>query len=214
MAAQPSFRPLKPSAFFADDRSARPLVEGTVPRTPRGEFHGEGPYYTGRQPGKAVRPQQAAGVVAAPAPFAAGAFLASGEEFVNELPFTHAELAEQLRRGQERFNIYCAVCHGRDGDGKGMIPQRGFTQPPSFHTDLSRGYRLRGIEMPLREAPLGYYFDVITNGFGAMPDYREQVPVEDRWAVIAWIRTLQFSRHAPVADVGAAVQRRLEGGQP
>jgi hypothetical protein len=94
-----------------------------------------------------------------------------------------------LARGQGRFNIYCAPCHGQTGGGNGMIVQRGFTAPPTFHQDR------------LRTAPVGHYFDVMTNGFGAMPSYAAQIPVRDRWAIIAYIRALQLSQHATIDDV-------------
>jgi mono/diheme cytochrome c family protein len=96
-----------------------------------------------------------------------------------------------MARGQERFNIFCSPCHGRTGNGDGMIVRRGFRAPPSFHVDR------------LREAPLGHFFDVMTNGFGAMPDYKAQVPVRDRWAIIAYLRALQQSTAASIADVPA-----------
>jgi hypothetical protein len=96
-----------------------------------------------------------------------------------------------LDRGQERFNVYCAPCHGRTGEGNGMIVQRGFRQPPSYHDER------------LRNAPVGYFFDVMTNGFGAMQDYSSQVTVPDRWAITAYIRVLQLSRSATVNDVPA-----------
>ena len=105
-----------------------------------------------------------------------------------------------MARGQERFNIFCAPCHGRTGMGNGMIVQRGFRQPPSFH------------EPRLREAPAAYFFDVMTNGFGAMQDYTSQVPVTDRWAIAAYIRALQFSQAATVADVPA--ERRGDLDRP
>ncbi len=94
-----------------------------------------------------------------------------------------------LARGQERYNIYCAPCHGQTGGGSGMIVQRGFTAPPTFHKDR------------LRNAPVGHLFDVMTNGFGAMPSYATQIPVADRWAIIAYIRALQLSQHATIDDV-------------
>ncbi len=97
--------------------------------------------------------------------------------------------AEVLERGQQRFNIYCAPCHSRVGDGNGMIVQRGFRAPPSYHTDR------------LRQAPLGYLFGVITNGYAAMPDYASQIPPRDRWAIVAYIRALQLSQAATLADV-------------
>jgi mono/diheme cytochrome c family protein len=92
-----------------------------------------------------------------------------------------------LERGRERFDIYCAPCHARTGDGNGMVVQRGYTRPPSYHTDR------------LRNAPLGHFFDVITNGFGAMPDYAAQIKPRDRWAIAAYIRVLQFSQNAPAS---------------
>jgi Cytochrome C oxidase, cbb3-type, subunit III len=103
------------------------------------------------------------------------------------MPF--AATREVLERGRERFNIYCAPCHSRIGDGNGMIVQRGYRRPPSYHTPA------------MRQAPLGHFYDVITNGFGAMPDYSAQVPVNDRWAIAAYIRVLQLSQNATEADV-------------
>jgi mono/diheme cytochrome c family protein len=96
---------------------------------------------------------------------------------------------EVLARGRERYDIYCAPCHSRVGDGNGMIVQRGFSRPPSYHTDR------------LRNAPLGYFYGVITNGFGAMPEYASQIPPRDRWNIVAYIRALQLSQHATQADV-------------
>lgn len=96
---------------------------------------------------------------------------------------------EVLQRGQERFNIFCAPCHGRTGEGNGMVVQRGFRKPPSYHEDR------------LRNAPVGYFFDVMTHGFGAMQDYSAQVPVADRWAIAAYIRALQLSQRATTDDV-------------
>ena len=107
---------------------------------------------------------------------------------------------EVLDRGQERFNIYCSPCHGPAGDGDGMVVQRGFTRPPSYHIDR------------LRQAPVGHFFDVVTNGFGSMPSYAAQVPVGDRWAIIAYIRALQLSQHATLDDVPPEARPQL--GQP
>jgi mono/diheme cytochrome c family protein len=101
------------------------------------------------------------------------------------MPVTAAVLA----RGQERYNIFCAPCHGRTGKGDGMIVQRGMRQPPSFMEDR------------LRNAAAGYFFDVMTHGFGAMQDYAAQIPVQDRWAIVAYERALQFSQHAAIGDV-------------
>jgi mono/diheme cytochrome c family protein len=108
--------------------------------------------------------------------------------------------AELLVRGQERYNIYCAPCHGRTGKGDGMIVQRGMRQPPSF------------LEERLRNAPAGYFFDVMTHGFGAMQDYAAQIRVEDRWAIVAYERALQFSQYATVTDVPA--DRRADLDRP
>ena len=95
---------------------------------------------------------------------------------------------EVIERGQERFNIYCTPCHGRTGNGDGMIVRRGFRHPPSYHIDQ------------LRQLSNGYIFDVITNGFGAMPDYAAQIPARDRWAIVAYIRALQLSQNASVIN--------------
>jgi mono/diheme cytochrome c family protein len=108
--------------------------------------------------------------------------------------------ATLLARGQERFGIYCAVCHGDDGYGEGMIVQRGFPAPPSFHTDR------------LRQAPAGHFFDVMTRGYGVMYPYASRISPEDRWAITAYIRALQFSQHAPVASLPAALQNQLSTG--
>jgi Cytochrome C oxidase, cbb3-type, subunit III len=105
------------------------------------------------------------------------------------MPFPVTE--EVLLRGRERFDIYCSPCHSRLGDGRGMIVQRGFRTPPSYHTER------------LRNAPLGYFFDVMTQGFGAMPEYASQIPARDRWAIVAYIRALQLSQHATSSDVPA-----------
>jgi mono/diheme cytochrome c family protein len=109
--------------------------------------------------------------------------------------------ADVMARGRERFDIFCAPCHGRTGEGDGMIVQRGFRKPPSYH------------EERLRTAPPGYLFDVMTNGFGAMQDYAAQVPVADRWAIAAYIRAIQLSHAATVADVPADRRADLERAQ-
>jgi mono/diheme cytochrome c family protein len=108
--------------------------------------------------------------------------------------------ANVMNRGEERFNIFCSECHGRVGDGNGMIPSRGFRRPPSFHTEL------------LRSAKTGHFFDVMTNGFGSMPSYAAQVPVEDRWAIIAYIRALQLSQNGTINDLPPDMRAKLAGG--
>lgn len=103
-----------------------------------------------------------------------------------------------INRGHSRFDIYCAQCHGRAGDGNGMIPSRGYRRPPSFHTE------------PLRAATSGHLFDVMTNGFGAMPPYGKMIPPQDRWAIVAYIRALQLSQNATVADVPVEDRAKLD----
>ncbi len=165
---QPKFIPLRPSDFFDDGRSERPLIEGTVAR---GHLNDDAAFYMGKGPdGKPL----------------------------DTFPFPVTR--DVILRGQERFNVYCSPCHGRLGDGEGMIVRRGYRHPPSYHIDR------------LRKVPNGYIFDVITNGFGAMPDYAAQVAPRDRWAIVAYIRALQLSRHATLADVPPEDRRQL--GQP
>jgi mono/diheme cytochrome c family protein len=119
-----------------------------------------------------------------------------GKDFVSELP---VKLTPQLlARGQERFQIFCSPCHGRTGRGDGMVVRRGYKAPSSYHVDR------------LRAAPIGYFYDVMTNGFATMPDYATQVAPADRWAIAAYIRTLQYSQYAPAADVPAEKRAELE----
>jgi mono/diheme cytochrome c family protein len=124
----------------------------------------------------------------------------NGTAMVTELPFPVD--AAVLDRGEERFNIYCTPCHDRTGSGRGMVVQRGYRQPPSFHID-----RLRNVE-------IGHFFDVMTNGFGAMPDYRAQVSPRDRWNIAAYIRALQLSQHAAAADVPGGDPAKLAPPTP
>jgi len=119
----------------------------------------------------------------------------SGAVAVDALPFPLT--AEVLDRGEQRFNIYCSPCHGLSGQGDGMIVRRGYRQPPSFHIER------------LRTAPLGQYYDVMTNGFGAMPDYRAQITPRDRWAIAAYVRALQLSQHAPAAEFPQEERQKL-----
>lgn len=112
--------------------------------------------------------------------------------------FPFAVTSDVVDRGQERFNIYCSECHGRVGDGNGMIPSRGFRRPPSYHTET------------LRKRPTGHFFDVMTNGFGAMPPYGTMIPPRDRWAIVAYIRALQLSQNATVNDVPVDQRANLD----
>jgi mono/diheme cytochrome c family protein len=111
--------------------------------------------------------------------------------------FPYPVTAEVMARGRERFDIFCSPCHGRTGAGDGMVVQRGFRRPPTYHQDR------------LRQVPAGYIFDVITNGFGLMPDHAQQIPVDDRWAIVAYVRALQRSQQASVADVPPAERAGL-----
>jgi len=123
-----------------------------------------------------------------------------GERTVDTLPFPLT--SEVLERGRTRFEAFCAPCHDRTGSGQGMVVRRGFRQPPSYHIDR------------LREAPLGHFVDVMTNGIGIMPDYAAQVPPRDRWAIAAYIRALQLSEWATLADVPAGERAKLQGAKP
>ena len=185
---QPKYRPLRPVeqvGTINDGRSARPAIEGTVAR---GELKDDVEFYTGKL---AAFNQNAAKSSAGTASQTTGQSAAAGtpelQGFVTEFPFQIT--ANDLNQGQERFSIYCSVCHGPLGDGGGVIPKRGFRKPPSYHDDR------------LRKAPVGYFFDVITNGFGNMPDYSAQIEPIDRWRIIAYIRALQLSQSATLADV-------------
>ena len=169
MHIQPKYSPLRPSEFFPDGRSERPVVPGTVAH---GELRTDELRYTGR----------INGVVADVFPF----------------PITR----QDLERGRERYNIYCSPCHDYTGSGHGMIVQRGFQPPPSYH--IGR----------LRQAPVGHFFDVISNGFGNMYSYASRVPPDDRWRIAAYIRVLQLSQHATVADVPAAERPQLATAAP
>ena len=161
---QPKYTAYKPSDFFPDKRSARPLVEGTIAQ---GQLRDDELFYTGRMGGQP----------AAVFPFAID--------------------AAAMQRGRERYNIFCSPCHGLAGDGDGMVVQRGYRRPSSFHVDR------------LRQVPPGHIFDVVTNGFGAMPDYAAQIPVRDRWTIAAYIRALQLSQFVPVADLPAQAREQL-----
>jgi len=185
---QPKYRPLRPVdqvGTINDGRSARPSLEGTVAR---GELRDDVEFYTGKLAGfNQNATKSSAGPASQSADQSGSAATPELQGFVTEFPFQITE--DDLNKGQVRFNVYCSVCHGPLGDGGGMIPRRGFRKPPSYHDDR------------LRKAPIGYFFDVITNGFGNMPDYSAQVEPIDRWRIIAYIRALQLSQSASVADV-------------
>ena len=119
-------------------------------------------------------------------------------KLVDVMPLTVT--LEILKRGRERFDIYCSPCHDHVGAGRGMVVRRGFKQPPTFHGDR------------LRQMPVGHFFDVMTNGFGAMPEYRASVGAADRWAIVAYIRALQRSQQATFADVPPEAAQKLKAG--
>ena len=174
MANQPQFDPYEKTTFFADGSSARPLVEGTV-ASPRVEGTlaqiGSGPnelFDSGRE----------------------------GGQFSDNFPMPLTP--ELMARGRERFDIYCSMCHGRVGEGDGMIVARGYKKPPTYHSDA------------LRSRKNGYIFDVISNGFGVMPAYRTMIPAADRWAIVAYVRALQMSQNATVAEVPNADRASLD----
>jgi mono/diheme cytochrome c family protein len=239
MDSEPKFIPLRENRFFSDHKSARPLVDGTVPR---GYLEDDQAFFTGKT-GQATATASAASpttsAVSPPsttvisfqltgaAPGSGGQLPVSqpagtpvgrvgsantmaanlaanvqpktpGQTDINYFPLPVT--SELVARGQDRFNIFCSPCHSQLGDGQGMIVKRGFRAPPSFHLDR------------LRQAPVGHFFDVITNGFGAMPDYAAQITPQDRWAIIAYIRALQLSQNATVADVPPDHKADLDNG--
>jgi mono/diheme cytochrome c family protein len=168
MQDQPKYIPLRPSSFFGDGRSERPVVAGTVAR---GHLDEDTLFYTGK---------------------------GADGKFSDDFPFPVTK--DVVVRGQQRFNIYCTPCHDRNGDGLGMVVRRGFRHPPSYHIDR------------LRQVPNGYIFDVITNGFGAMPTYAAQIQPSDRWAIVSYIRALQMSQTASINDVPADARTQLQQG--
>jgi mono/diheme cytochrome c family protein len=188
---QPKYKPLRGSAFFEDSLSARPSVPGTVAR---GHLKDDLHLYTGRV-SQTSASQKTLPLVRPPGIDAKSPVAAQGPIFVDTFPFPITR--EVLERGRERFDIFCSVCHGRLGTGEGMVVRRGFRQPPSYHIDR------------LKEARVGHFFDVITNGFGAMPDYAAQIHVRDRWAIVAYIRALQLSQNVPLGDVPAEGRSKL-----
>ncbi len=237
MAQQPYYRPYEPSEFFADGRSARPLERGVIHRAQYLETDPIATGLTREEWERAYRIQANPAVdLKNPAPIENREYAVGAPRFdprdkdkpkiyVEEFPF-EMTLAD-LRRGQERYTIYCAVCHGPLGNGQGKIWERGYLTPTSFHTQkvspheidvrnptdiplgYSRGYALWGIKIPLRDAPVGYYFEVITRGYGGMPSYSAQIPPADRWRIIAYIRVLQYSQQMPKELLDNDLEQKL-----
>jgi len=166
MQVQPRSDKYRPSEFFKDKIPGRPLVAGTVPR---GYLREDEALYAGKIAANKGK---------------AGANAAYLEGEVYEFPFPVTK--EVVERGQQRYQIFCSMCHGLTGAGDGMAVQRGYKKPPSY------------LEDRVRTAPVGHYFDVITNGWGGMPSYAGQIPVRDRWAIIAYVRALQLSGGADI----------------
>ena len=177
-------KPFRGTTFFRDGLSARQPVEGTVAR---GFLRADTAYYTGKKtktPGSAQPSQSPAG----PQPSAGVTSAAAQNAFPDDVevfPFPIDE--ETVKHGRQRYDIFCSVCHGLTGYGDGMVVRRGFRRAASFHDDR------------LRQAPVGHFFDAITNGWGAMPSYAPQIPVQDRWAIIAYVRALQASQQNTAA---------------
>ena len=165
---QPKYKPLRESSFFADKRQSRPLLANTVAR---GDLREATEFYSGKSDKDAK---------------------ADLEYF--PMPIT----LEVIERGHQRFDVFCSPCHGKQGNGAGMIVKRGFKAPPSYHIQR------------LRDAPVGHFYDVITNGYGSMYNYAAQIPPRDRWAIISYIRTLQYSQNVPVADVTPEMRAKLD----
>jgi mono/diheme cytochrome c family protein len=191
MAGQPSYAPLEPCDFFADGRSARPLVAGTVAR---GQLRTDTAFFTGR---KVVRASVAGSNFenSSVSPGSAKSPFDDNSDFVTELPLPIDR--SLVEHGRNRYSIYCVVCHDPLGTGRGKIVERGYTRPPSYHIDR------------LREAPAGRLFAVISEGYGSMPSYSAQIPPEDRWAIVAYVRALQISQHFPERDLAPEDKQKL-----
>lgn len=193
MQDQPKMKPFRSSTFFRDGLSTRQPIEGTVAR---GFLKEDTEFYTGKKPGKpsATAPvptqtpagPQPSGTTAAPALQGPAAYPDDVEVF----PI--AVKKDTVTRGKERYEIFCSACHGLTGNGDGMIVRRGFRRAASFNDDR------------LRQAPVGHFFDAITNGWGAMPSYAPQIPPADRWAITAYIRALQLSQQGQTNEKGQA----------
>src|SRR5262249_12090355 len=203
MAVQPSYRPDEASSFFPDGRAARPAIPGTVAR---GHLRTDPHLFAGkrtRQTADGALPATLVGLAGGGNPVGALAILAT-EEGNHVEPFLSAITQPAPNPGQDRYMISCGVCHAPPGPGRAKIVERGYTPPPSFHIER------------LRRAPVGRFFDVMTNGYGSMPDYKQQIPPRDRWAIAAYIRALQLSQHFPVKelpdDLRAEWDKQQSGG--
>lgn len=176
MQDQPRYKAYKKSEWYKDGLSSRPPIEGTVAR---GQLHENKAFYTGKidNPNLSV-------VVETTTDATGNTLVSSFPNDIEEFPLPVTK--ELIDRGQDRYNIYCIVCHGPVGKGDGMVVRRGFPQPPTYHDDR------------LRNAPVGHFFDVITNGWGKMNSYAYQIQPADRWAIVAYIRALQVGQNPDV----------------
>jgi mono/diheme cytochrome c family protein len=270
MADQPYYRPYEPTESFEDGRSNRPLERGVIHRGQHIEVdplvtgltreEWARAYALGTTPkldlGEQAKPENREIAIGSPRfdPRVAG----QPKVYVDEFPFEITK--DDMKRGQDRFTIYCAVCHGPLGNGEGKIWERGYLRPTSFHTtpvaenemvefqngawferelrtkpargqigfprtDLPFGYLPLGfsrgygivwnIRIPLREAPVGYYFEVMTRGYAGMPSYSAQIPPADRWRIVAYIKALQMSQFADASKLNDEIKKRVEaGGKP
>jgi hypothetical protein len=185
MQNQPKMKPYRTTTFFGDGLSSRPPVEGTIPR---GYLRSDSEFFTGKKKGARISPT-ANQTPTGPKPTAAGAT----NPYPDDIDYFPIPINNDvISRGRERFNIFCSVCHGLTGRGDGMVVRRGYRRAASFHDDR------------LRQAPVGHFFDAITNGWGVMPSYAPQIPVQDRWAIIAYVRALQLSQLNPQAQAAPA----------
>lgn len=173
MQDQPRLKPYKSSEFFSDEKAMRDFPEGTVAR---GQLKEDKAFYTGKKENADPNAQ-----VESTTDATGNTLVSSFPNDIEELPIPVTK--ELLDRGESRYKIYCMVCHGPVGKGDGMVVRRGYPQPPTYHDDR------------LRNAPVGHFFDVITNGWGKMNNYAAQIPVADRWAIVAYIRALQVSQN-------------------
>jgi mono/diheme cytochrome c family protein len=196
MQDQPKMKPYRSSVFFRDGLSTRPPIEGTIAR---GFLKTDTEFFTGKKAGKtsanaAATPAQ---TPTGPQPTGTTAVTAAGPQGAAAYPddveiFPIPVTPEIVRRGKERYEIFCSACHGLTGNGDGMIVRRGFRRAASFNDDR------------LRQAPVGHFFDAITNGWGAMPSYAPQIPPQDRWAIVAYIRALQLRQQNQQSQAPAA----------
>ena len=194
---QPKYKLYRESNFAGyqkDKAASRQIPANTVAR---GHLNEDKVFYTGKEDSATATATPATTPTAAQTTDGAAASSTTGEFKGFTANFPMKVTAEVLDRGQDRFNIYCTPCHGTTGVGNGMVVMRGFKTPTSYY------------EERLKNAPVGYFYDVITNGFGAMQDYSAQLTPEDRWAVVAYIRALQKSKGVKAEELTPEQKQRL-----